>query len=73
MAKKTPLENRIPRDITIGDLVAYAESIGCIVEVKLVDHAAELPLERNSAIRGKDDCLQCGYPNGKNITHVCNG
>jgi len=30
-----PKKQRIPKDITLGDISAYAASIGCFVEVKL--------------------------------------
>jgi len=30
-------KQRIPKDITVLDLVAFAESIGCIVDIHFVD------------------------------------
>ena len=44
-------KQRIPKDITLSDLVAFAESIGCIVSVRLVDKQRPTPLAPDRAKR----------------------
>jgi len=48
MANKNSNMMRIPRDVTVGDLVAWAEAIGCVVEFALIKRDAELRVHQSN-------------------------
>lgn len=48
MAKKISKKSRIPRNVRLSELIAWAESLGCAVEMRLIPRNAELPLEQKT-------------------------
>ena len=53
--EKTGKIQRIPQDATVGDLVVFAGSIGCKVEVRLIPRDAEQCVHPTS---GGDEAIE---------------